>query len=205
MDHLGTLFIIAAPSGAGKTTLVNSLIKSIDTIKVSISHTTRPCRPDEKDGENYYFISDSEFTTMLEQKQFLEHAEVYECQYGTSRAWVEQQLHAGIDVILEIDWQGARQIRQQEPDCVGIFILPPSREVLSQRLESRGQDDAEVIASRMTKAKDEITHYHEFDYLVVNDNFDDALADLIAIIRSQRTLLAKQLHRHQALLQKLLD
>lgn len=205
MAHLGTLFIIAAPSGAGKTSLVASLIESIDTIKVSVSHTTRPRRSEEKDGENYYFVSDAEFTSMVENKQFLEHADVFQHRYGTSREWVEQQLKVGTDVILEIDWQGARQIRQHEPDCVGIFILPPSRKSLLQRLQSRGQDDPEVIAARMAKAKDEMAHYHEFEYLVVNDDFDHAMADLMAIIRSRHNLLEKQLNRHQDLLQKLLD
>jgi len=205
MHKLGSLFIIAAPSGAGKTTLVSELIDFIDGVVVSVSHTTRPARPSEHNGVNYHFVSDDEFTKMENQNLFLEYANVFEYRYGTSKKWVEEQLQKGNDVILEIDWQGARQIKQHNPDAVGIFILPPSHASLLERLQKRAQDNPEVIKTRMAKANEELVHYHEFDYLVVNEFFDDALEDLAAIIRTHRLTLAKQLQCHQKLLQELLD
>src|SRR5579872_4599208 len=173
----GTLYIISAPSGGGKTSLVHALLQSVPSLEVSISHTTRSARPGEKDGVDYYFVSDAEFADLVKQKVFLEHADVFGNAYGTSRQWVANKLKAGIDIILEIDWQGAQQIRKMMPDAIGIFVLPPSWQILEARLHERAQDDEAVIARRMTQARDEIAHCYEYDYLVVNDNFSKALAD----------------------------
>ena len=168
MTTKGTLFTISAPSGAGKTSLVSALLDCCDDIRVSVSHTTRPIRPGETDGVNYHFVNEGHFLGMLERTEFLEHARVFGNLYGTSQVWVEQQLAEGIDVILEIDWQGAEQIKRQMPDSQSIFILPPSRAALEQRLTSRGQDDSEVIARRMSEAVEEMSHYVESDFLVIN-------------------------------------
>ena len=200
----GTLYIVAAPSGAGKTSLVTELVESTRHITVSVSHTTRPMREGEKDGVNYNFISVDEFQHMIGQGTFLEHAEVFGNFYGTSQAWVEQQLDQGMDVILEIDWQGAQQVRRQMPDAIGIFILPPSQKELHKRLTGRGQDGEDVIAYRMAKAVSEMSHYNEFDYIVINDDFDDALFDLKAVIRSQRLSLEFQQGYRQDLIKDLL-
>jgi len=181
----GTLFVIAAPSGAGKTSLVKALIEQTPNLIVSVSHTTRKPRPGEENGVHYNFTDQKTFLGMVEKAEFLEHAQVFDNFYGTSQKWVEQRLAAGDDVILEIDWQGARQVRKIM-ECVGIFILPPSRHTLEERLRSRGQDSEDIIARRMRDAVSEISHYAEFDYLVVNDNFDVALADLTAIVRASR-------------------
>jgi guanylate kinase len=186
MQASGTLFTVSAPSGAGKTSLLKALVAQTDKLGVSISHTTRPIRPGEEDGVNYHFITQRSFTEMLEQGAFLEQAQVFGNYYGTSQAWVEQELAAGRDVILEIDWQGARQVRRLMPDCVAIFILPPSREELERRLNHRGQDAAAVIKRRMAEAREEMSHYAESDYLVVNSDFEQALAELRAIVISQR-------------------
>lgn len=183
---IGTLYIISAPSGAGKTTLVKALVENTPRLRVSVSHTTRPPRPHEKQGVNYHFVSREEFLQLLAENAFLEHAAVFDYEYGTSEQWVAQQLDQGIDVILEIDWQGARQIRRLRPNSVSIFILPPSRATLRQRLDNRNQDSQAVIERRMRDAMNEMSHYSEFDYLVVNDNFATALQDLQAIIRSHR-------------------
>lgn len=189
----GTLFIIMAPSGAGKTSLVNALVEHDTHLMVSVSHTTRPARPGEVDGEDYHFISQDQFNEMLERGDFLESALVYGNYYGTSQAWVNQQLVNGIDVILEIDWQGAEQIRNLNPAVCSIFILPPSLESLQQRLQERAQDDEDTIARRMRQAKDEISHVAEADYIVVNDCFETALEDIRAIIRSRGlTVMAQQ-------------
>jgi guanylate kinase len=182
----GTLYVISAPSGAGKTSLVKALIENMDDICVSVSHTTRPIRPSEQNGIHYHFVTKDEFMDMLNQNLFLEHAQVFDNYYGTSQLWVMQQLKKGIDVILEIDWQGAQQIRKLQPDCIGIFILPPSKKILEQRLRGRGQDSDDIIARRMRDAVDEMNHYVEFEYLVVNDVFQKALADLQHIIYAQR-------------------
>lgn len=200
----GTLYIFAAPSGAGKTSLVKALVDSIDNIEVSVSHTTRAPRPGEIDGVNYHFIDTNKFQEMVAKGNFLEHAQVFDNFYGTARTNIEQRLAAGVDVILEIDWQGARQVREQFPECIGVFILPPSRESLEERLRNRGQDDDEVIARRMRDAVNEMSHYAEFDYLVVNDDFNTALAELAAIVTARRLRTENQASRHQPMLQALL-
>jgi len=185
----GILFIISAPSGAGKTSLVSELLKRMENIKASISHTTRDCRPGEEDGINYHFVSREEFVGMLEQSAFLEHAEVFGNFYGTSQHWVEETLAAGEDVILEIDWQGAAQVRQLFADSTSIFILPPSKQALRERLNNRGQDDNAVIEKRIAAATEEMSHYIEADYMVVNDDFEVALEQLMAIVSAQHCRL----------------
>ncbi len=182
--NIGTLYVIAAPSGAGKTSLVKALIESLEHIRVSVSYTTRAPRLGEQEGVNYHFISHEQFEKMLDTSEFLEHAQVFDNYYGTGQAWVDSQLKKGVDVILEIDWQGAQQIRRLHPDCASIFILPPSRETLEQRLRQRNQDSDEIIARRMQGAVEEMSHYIEFDYLVINDDFQTALADLQSIVKS---------------------
>ncbi len=199
MNMMGTLFVISAPSGGGKTSLVKALLTKLDNIKVSISHTTRPPRSGEENGVNYFFVDEQQFVQLEKAGHFLESAKVFNNYYGTSKEWVISQLQAGIDVILEIDWQGARNIKQQL-NCVGIFILPPSPEVLLERLQARNQDSDEVIASRMAKASQEISHYHEYDYVVVNDNFERVLEDLVAIFKTQRLRIDTQKKRYEKLL-----
>lgn len=201
----GTLYTVSAPSGAGKTSLVKALVDSSKDIQVSVSHTTRACRPGEQDGVNYHFVTQEAFKAMLEQTAFLEHAKVFDNFYGTSKAWVEETLQQGIDVILEIDWQGAQQVRKQLPDTVGIFILPPSEATLRERLTQRGQDDDSIIERRMRDARNEIEHYVESDYLIINDDFDVALNEFKSIITARRLTLAKQQQRHQSLLTGLLS
>lgn len=205
MPSRGTLFIIAAPSGAGKTSLVSALLDSEQRLKVSVSHTTRPQRPGEENGVDYYFVDQTEFDQMVQDNQFLEQATVFGNSYGTSREALEEKLQASFDVILEIDWQGAQQIKDVMADCISIFILPPSLESLQQRLKDRAQDDASIIEHRMQKAKSEISHCHEFDYLIVNDNFDEAFSDLQNIFRCQRLTRRRQQHKHQNLINKLLS
>ncbi len=205
MTTQGTLFIVSAPSGAGKTSLVKALIERLDNICVSISHTTRHMRPGEVDGENYHFVDEATFLAMVEQGEFLEHATVFDRYYGTSKSWVETNLAKGTDVILEIDWQGAAQVRSKLSNTASIFILPPSQETLQQRLTVRGQDDGATIAKRMAKAKSESSHFDEADYLVVNDTFDRALYEMEAIVQSQRLSLEKQRLRHHDLLEQLLS
>lgn len=206
MSVLGTLYTVGAPSGAGKTSLVAALVESLSHLTVSVSYTTRPKRPNEQHEVNYFFVSETEFSDMVEHKRFLEHATVFGYHYGTAQSWVEERLQQGVDVILEIDWQGARQIRMAMPhhQHIGMFVLPPSISALQARLESRGQDKPEVIAKRMAEAKSEMSHYHEYDYVVINDDFVTALADLQAIIRSRRLRQDRQQQRHQQLLQELL-
>lgn len=205
MSYSGTLFTVSAPSGAGKTTLVKALVESTDGIKVSVSHTTRAIRPGEVDGLNYNFVSHEQFQGMVETAEFLEHAQVFTNFYGTSKTWVEDTLTAGNDVILEIDWQGAQQVRRQFPAAVGVFILPPSQETLLQRLTGRGQDGEKVIQARMAEAKNEISHYVEANYLIVNEVFDQALSEFRAIVCAQRQTLEKQQQKHQDILQDLLS
>ncbi|MFV8818862.1 guanylate kinase [Haliea sp. E17] len=205
MSPTGTLYTVSAPSGAGKTSLVNALIDSSKNLRVSVSHTTRDKRPGETDGVDYHFISETQFLGMLERAEFLEHANVFGNLYGTSQLWVEEQLAAGIDVILEIDWQGAAQVKRLRPDTLSIFILPPSRLTLLQRLTARGQDDAATIDGRMAKAVEEMSHYVESDFLVVNDDFDHALAGLQSIIQCQRLKTSKQQVTQEALLGSLFD
>ena len=185
-EFVSRLFIIAAPSGGGKTSLTRALVESMDNLVISVSHTTRPMRSGEKDGVNYHFISDEKFQALVKQNIFLEHARVFGCWYGTSREWVLSQLSQHIDVILEIDWQGAQQIRQLFKEAVSIFILPPSMEILRKRLESRGQDSPSIIDKRMLAAKEECSHAPEFDYVITNDNFDVAVNDLKNIILKYR-------------------
>ncbi|WP_413531171.1 guanylate kinase [Rahnella inusitata] len=202
----GTLYIISAPSGAGKSSLIQALLKTqplYDT-QVSISHTTRSERPGEKHGEHYFFVSKEEFLEMIEKDDFLEHAEVFGNYYGTSRVTIEQVLASGVDVFLDIDWQGAQQIRNKMPQARSIFVLPPSKDELDRRLRGRGQDSEEVIAKRMAQAVAEMTHYAEYDYLIVNDDFDLALSDLKTIIRAERLRLSRQKLRHDGLITKLL-
>lgn len=205
MSTTGTLFTVSAPSGAGKTSLVNALLQQCQDICVSISHTTRPMRSGEQDGINYHFVDQATFHAMLGEKAFLEHARVFNNYYGTSRRWVEQTLADGRDVILEIDWQGAAQIRRLVPDCVGIFILPPSLAILEQRLTGRGQDEPAVIKQRLAEAQREMSHFTEADFLVINDHFDTALTELRSIIISQRLRLAHQCCSNRDLLKDLLS
>ena len=205
MSSKGTLFTVSAPSGAGKTSLVNALIQRDSRLRVSVSHTTRPMRPGEQDGVNYHFVGEQVFRDMLERAEFLEHAQVFGNLYGTSQTWVEQQLAAGLDVILEIDWQGAQQVKKLIPGTRAIFILPPSRATLLQRLTARGQDDNAIIDARMAEAVEEMSHYVEGDYLVVNQDFDVALAELQAIFTCQRLRISRQQTELAQLLQDLLS
>lgn len=206
---VGSLFLISAPSGAGKTSLVDALIKAANNsdsekLCVSISHTTRPMRPGELDAVNYHFVSSKVFAQMVENKEFLEHAEVFGNNYGTSKAWVNQRLQQSCDVILEIDWQGADQVKQIMPEAVSIFILPPSLEALRARLTSRGQDDLSVIEKRMAEAVSELSHFAQADYLLINDNFEAALDGLMDIILGQYKPSTSDKTALDALLQSLL-
>ncbi len=185
----GILFIISAPSGAGKTSLVAELLNNMSNIKASISHTTRDRRPGEVDAVNYHFASREQFLEMIEQDAFLEHAEVFGNFYGTSQQWVADTLASGEDVILEIDWQGAAQVRKLFPESTSIFILPPSKQALRERLHKRAQDDAEVIEKRVAAATEEMSHYVEADFMVVNDDFDTALQQMISIVSAQHCRL----------------
>lgn len=207
----GNLYLISAPSGAGKTSLVKALLaapleqRADAGLCVSVSHTTRPKRPGEEHGVNYHFVDVATFEDMQNRGIFLENAVVFGNFYGTSREWVQARLSLGWDVILEIDWQGAAQVKARMPEAVSIFILPPSRAALEQRLTARGQDDAAVIAERMAKAVHEMSHYEQADYLVINDDFDTALADLQAILRANTLRRSVQTQRHAALLASLLS
>ncbi len=201
----GNLFIVSAPSGAGKTTLVNALLQRMTGVRVSVSHTTRVQRPGEQDGVNYHFVSRELFQQLHDAGDFLESAEVFGNCYGTSQRWVRETLATGVDVVLEIDWQGAEQVRRLLPDAISIFVLPPSRATLEQRLTGRGQDDPQVIAGRMAKAVDEMSHFAEADYLVVNDSFEVALDDICAVVTASRLRLSSQQRRHDDLLASLLS
>jgi guanylate kinase len=201
----GCLFIVSAPSGAGKTTLVSGLIAADPLIRKSVSYTTRKVRPGEENGRDYHFISEEEFQRMRQKGEFLETAKVHGNLYGTSKRTVQTECAAGHDVLLEIDWQGASQIRSLMPDAVAIFILPPSIEALEKRLRRRGQDSADVIASRVAAARGEISHVGEFDYVIINDEFNRAAQDLISIVRAERLRLPRQLARHTALINRLKD
>lgn len=200
----GTLFIVSAPSGAGKTSLVKALRSEISGISLSVSHTTRSMRPGEQDGVDYHFVAPGNFEELIAAGDFLEYAEVFGNFYGTSRSAVEAQLQQGEDVLLEIDWQGARQIREQLPENQSLFILPPSREALQQRLEARGQDSDEVISKRMLAARAEMVHFNEYDYLVVNDDFDVALSELRSIVLANRARTVRQAERYASQIAELL-
>lgn len=200
----GSLFIIAAPSGAGKTSLVNGLLVRDQRLVLSVSHTTRTPRPGEERGKHYHFVSKTEFEQMVKRGDFMEHAQVFDHNYGSNRNSVAEQLQQGRDVVLEIDWQGARQVRSAFPDCCLIFIIPPSLESLRERLTDRGQDSAAVIQRRMQDAQAEISHWAEFDQLVVNDDFDTALEELVAIINDHRMQTPHQVNKdYQRLAQQL--
>ena len=201
----GTLYIFSAPSGAGKTSLVKALLDTTSYIGVSVSHTTRAPRPGEVDGKDYHFISRDDFQELVNEGAFLESAQVFDNYYGTSQRWVESEMEAGRDVILEIDWQGAQQVRRLMPDSVSAFIVPPSIEALEQRLRGRGQDSDEIIARRMRDARNEVSHYGEYDYLIVNDNFENTVDELRAIIIARRHRLDAQQIRHRDVLQDLLS
>ncbi|WP_419147200.1 guanylate kinase [Pseudoalteromonas 'SMAR'] len=200
----GNLFILSAPSGAGKSSLIKALLEQHQDIKVSVSHTTRAPRPGEENGVHYHFVSVNEFKQLIEQGDFFEWAQVFENYYGTSKKAIEEQLAAGIDVFLDIDWQGARQVRELMPEVKTIFILPPSTAELEQRLNGRGQDSQEVIAGRMAEAKSESSHYDEFDYILVNDDFDQARKELEHIVLAARLEQQAQKVRHQDLIAELL-
>ena len=200
----GTLFVVAAPSGAGKSSLVNALLEREPTISLSISHTTRPPRVGELYGRHYYFVERDVFEKQVAEGIFLEHAEVHGNLYGTSGTTVQALLAQGRDVLLEIDWQGAQQIRRSKPDCVSVFILPPSRAELERRLRGRGSDSAAVIERRLRNSREEIGHAHEFDFILINDVFSDALDDLQAIVRAVRQRSALQWRRHETLIAELL-
>lgn len=204
MGNSGNLYIIAAPSGTGKTTLVKALVESMSNIMVSISHTTRPQRPGEIHGVHYYFIQPAEFQQMIDHDDFIEHAIVFNNAYGTSRKWVEETLAKGIDVILEIDWQGQEQIKQLLPHAaISIFILPPTLDVLRNRLINRQQDHFDVIQERLRDVREAVSHIHNFDYVVMNDDFAHALHDLETIIEAGRLLQKRQSIKFVSLLQKL--
>ena len=194
----GNLFIVCAPSGAGKTSLVNELLTADPQIRLSVSYTTRTPRPGEVDGREYHFITEQAFAQMMGQGEFLENAMVHGNHYATSAHWISEQRAAGRDIMLEIDWQGAAQVRQLIPEAIGIFILPPSFEALLSRLNKRAQDTPDVIARRLAAARDEISHVGEFKYVIINDNFSQAAQDLISIVRTQRLLTPIQLDRHSS-------
>ena len=206
MPVLGTLYIVSAPSGAGKSSLISALLDNNpnNDLQVSVSHTTREPRPGEANGQHYHFVSVDEFKAAIEEGVFFEWAEVFGNYYGTSRKVIEEQLANGIDVFLDIDWQGARQVKQLMPQAKGIFILPPSRAELERRLVGRGTDSDEVIAGRMKKAVSEMSHYDEYEYLIVNDSFEQALSDFAAIIKSNRMIVTQQAIKHCDMLKDLL-
>jgi guanylate kinase len=204
MANRGKLFVIAAPSGAGKTSLVRALMERRPALRFSISYTTRKQRPTESDGHDYFFVDKAEFERMVAAGEFLEHARVFDNYYGTSRAQVEQLLDLNQDVLLEIDWQGAQQIRRALPECRSIFVLPPSRAALEQRLRNRGTDSDEVIARRLRDSIADLSHWNEFDYIVINDDFSRACADLEAIVTGTGEHLRRERAEVQALIAQLL-
>ncbi len=199
----GNLLIVCAPSGTGKTSLVNELLKADPKIKLSVSCTTREPRPGEVDGREYHFVTEQKFEQMVEHGEFLENALVHGNRYGTSQRWIADQRAAGADILLEIDWQGAAQVRKLIPEAIGIFILPPSFDTLLARLNKRAQDPPDVIARRLAAAREEISHFSEFDYVIINDEFNEAVQDLICIVRAQRLRLSAQLARHSDLINRM--
>jgi len=203
----GNLFILSAPSGAGKSSLINALLKqeSSRPMQVSVSHTTRDARPGENNGEHYHFVSVNHFKKQIKQNAFYEYAEVFGNYYGTSEVAIDEQLAQGIDVFLDIDWQGAQQVRMKKPSVTTIFISPPSKGELEKRLRGRGQDSDDVIASRMAQAQAECSHFQEFDYIIINDDFDQALVDLTTIVNNQRLKRSQQVGQHKALLNELVS
>ena len=205
MSKVGCLFVIAAPSGGGKTSLVRALLERLSGVRVSVSYTTRPMRPDDQEGEDYHFVDEPTFQRMVEQRAFVEHAEVFGHHYGTSRQWLMDQLAAGTDVILEIDWQGARLIKQIFHDACLVNILPPSMAVLEQRLMQRNQDSKETVRRRMGEAFSEMSHCHEFDYLIINDEFEQAVAALQSIVVAQRSRVPVMMQKHEKLLAELIQ
>lgn len=203
MSQKGHLFIISAPSGAGKTSLVKALMAEDGDLKLSISHTTRTMRTGEVDGQDYHFVDATAFLTMLEDEQFLESADVHGARYGTAKSGIDAQLSAGVDVILEIDWQGAAQIRKIYPNAISIFILPPALDVLAERLNARGQDSEAVIAKRVAVARSEMAHLGAYDYVIINNDFNNALQEFKAIVCAGRLKTSVQLKRHKNLIQSL--
>lgn len=199
----GSLFIVSAPSGAGKTSLVHALLNINPQIQLSVSYTTRNPRPGEQDGTAYHFVSRETFLEMAKRGEFLESAEVYGNLYGTSQKWIAEEIAKGRDILLEIDWQGAAQVRKLFPECVSIFILPPSLEALEQRLKGRGKDNDEVIAKRLAAVREDVAHVAEFDYVIINDNLNEALRELNAVVLSARLRGTRQLSRHQELINQL--
>ena len=199
----GNLFVISAPSGAGKTSLVQALLNINPQIDVSVSYTTRAPRPGEHDGKDYHFVSRESFLAMAKRGEFLESAEVYGNLYGTSQTWINHENSRGKDILLEIDWQGAAQIRGLFPECISVFILPPSLKALEERLKKRGKDNEEVIARRMAAVRQDVAHVAEFDYVIINDNLNEALRELNAVVLSAKLRCAKQLTRHQDLINQL--
>lgn len=204
-NYSGNLYIVAAPSGGGKTSLVRHLVTTLNAIEISISHTTREVRPGETDGVDYFFINEEEFMGMVNKSAFIEHARVFHHLYGTSAEQITERLQQGIDIVLDIDWQGAEQIKHMFPEAVSIFIIPPSLAELEKRLMNRRQDKDEVISDRMIKAQDELSHYPEFDYLIVNDNFEHAAVELRAIVIANRLKIERQINKQAKLLSFLLS
>lgn len=202
--NIGNLYIVAAPSGGGKTSLVKALVESMSDIAISVSHTTRSKRPGEVDGVDYFFISPDEFKRKIDKQAFVEYAEVFGHYYGTSKSQIEDRLLRGVDVLLDIDWQGAQQIKRSFPGAVGIFIIPPSLDTLKQRLQGRNQDPDDVIHARMQRAQDELSHYAEFDYLIVNDDFYCAASDLKSVVIAHRLRIERQTEKQRKLLSFLL-
>jgi len=196
----GNAFIVCAPSGAGKTSLVAELLRRDRNVRLSVSHTTRAPRPGEQEGRDYHFVSRPAFESMIKRGEFLESAEVHGNLYGTSQAWIDQQRARNADIVLEIDWQGAQQVRKLIPEAIGIFILPPSPDTLRRRLVERGQDSNDVIERRVRAAQGEIAHLAEFDYVIINSNFDDAVEDLVSIVRAIRLRIDAQVSRHSDLI-----
>ncbi|WP_367605856.1 guanylate kinase [Legionella sp. W05-934-2] len=203
--YQGSLIVVAAPSGGGKTSLIRNVLSKLDNLEVSISHTTRPARPKEVNGKDYYFVETAQFARMIEANEFIEYAQVFDHQYGTSKQQIIEKLVAGVDILFDIDWQGAEQIKQHfKEDVVTIFILPPSLEKLRERLTNRNQDTDSVIHSRMQKAQDEMRHYNQFDYVIINDDFEHAAEELASIVIANRLKLAKQAMKKAKLLSLLL-